>query len=45
MFSLLRVSIGERKGTASHILRSRFFYWHVYFFLAKFLCLHFFFNI
>lgn len=41
MFSLLRVSIGERKGAASQIFKTQIFYWHVYFFfLAEFLCLH-----
>lgn len=42
MFSLLRVSIGEGKDAASQILRSSFFIgMSIFFFLAKFLCLHF----
>lgn len=44
MFSLLRVSIGEGKDAASQILRSSFFIGmsiFFFFFLAKFLCLHF----
>lgn len=41
MFSLLRVSIGERKGTGSQVLRHTFFIgMSIFFFLAEFLCLH-----